>query len=325
MQQFIDEFYNKAIIKPHIKREDLFKKEPKMNLKAMIAKARKEYRPKVKGENYGEGVASYVVFPVVDGEIKEVENINDVCHARLECSRWYDEQGTGHDVQEIAAVLDFCHDYEHVLPEKDWAACKKYINYIIQSSPWSIAFHKKGLKNVLANGILYDVSRPAGVVAGAAIALRQGKEHRHILPVFNKLHRKFGGAVAFLAGYAIGVKENGEYMFNPIDGGHTPLSGQIKADVMFKFFANGFPAESLEKEPYSKNTQYRVFEAVGDDVYWGGGRGARKEGQEFQEWVKENCPVVRKGNGFNAKTFITEEGLLQFADKLKAAIDGAKA
>lgn len=289
------------------------KKATQPSLRDLIAQSRKKDI-----EDVG-GVSSYVVF-VKDkktGEIKLNKHLQGVCHARL--SLYYPRGGEG---VEAVAVIDYqqAHEKQALAAGKQYkASYRKFVDYIVNRSPWSVAFQGKTVKNVLENGVLMNVEAPSGAVAGACQALRYLSEFNAQNAVWKlMMDNGIQEDAAFLTTYAFIAEADG-YTKHPMGGGHQPINGEIAAGSLISFFANGYSEKFLKSTPYREQTSYRVHEHVAavKDVL--------KMPESYYdfvlnstEWtdVKENWAVVKKA---------TEEQVLAFAKRLEQLINKARA
>lgn len=297
------------------KEEDLAKqkKQKTPDLRSLIAQSRKEDI-----KNVG-NVSSYIVFVrnKKTGEITLNKNLRDVCHARLAI-----HYGR-HDDKEAVAVIDY--QQEHLKQVIDRAGkefvptYKKFVDYIVNHSPWRVAFQGKAVKSILDNGVLMNVEAPSGAVAGACQALRflsefAGQNATWKLMMDNGIQAD----AAFLVTYAF-TEEGGRYTQNAMGGGHQPINGSIAAGNLISFFANGYDEKFLKSSPYREQTSYRVhehIEAVKDKLNIRG---------SYIAFVTKNIEWTEEKKGWADVQFTTEEQVLAFARKIEQLIIKARA
>jgi hypothetical protein len=295
------------------KKEDVEKKKKGPALRDLIAQSRKEDIKNVRG------VSSYVVFlkNKKTGEITLNKHLSDVCHARL--AVYY---GGRDDVKEAVAVIDYqqAHEKQALAAGKGYkTSYRKFVDYIVNRSPWAVAFQGKTVKNVLENGVLMNVEAPSGAVAGACQALRYLSEFNAQNAVWKlMMDNGIQEDAAFLTTYAFIAEADG-YTKHPMGGGHQPINGEISAGSLISFFANGYDEKFLKSTPYREQTSYRVHEHV-EKV-----KDVLKMPEPYDtfvlkatEWtdVKANWAVVKKA---------TEEQVIAFARNLEQLINKARA
>lgn len=253
------------------------------------------------------GVASYAVVlqSKATGKVKLLSQINDVCHARI------DVHGRELERYDVAALIDFPYNGSFARDGEPMKRYKQYVDYMINRSPWAVAFKAKPVDEVINTGIEMDVEKPAGQVAGALIALRHGTEYPEKVKSFVKLlDMGIDEASAWILSFMFNHGKNG-FSYGNHTGGHQAIASAMDADVIFKFFKKGFP--KLErKKPYREATKYRVFEAVGCDTYYGGAQYG-KENNPLYSWIDARAEFTMIGKGFDANKYVTEENMLKLA------------
>lgn len=232
------------------------KKAKKQSLRTIIAKARKEFIPQVNDH----GVCNFITFTRNNnGEIKVNDEIGAPCHAALDVSYEEGNKRVGKDFK-VVGVLDLLQDYEEGIDKKYHRAYFKFVDWAVNHSPWSIAYEKKSVKNIIENGVLLDVSKPAIVIGGACINLRFMKEFNQYLPTFEKLLKAgVSPAAAYLAAYSFDVngRKKDSYTLGTMYGGHQVLYAGMKAGGVLSFMANGFDEATLKQKPYAEAPNYR--------------------------------------------------------------------
>jgi hypothetical protein len=290
------------------------KKTAQPSLRDLIAQSRKE---DIKGVG---GVSSYVVFlkDKKTGEITMNKHLKDVCHARL--AVYYAGR---EDVKEAVAVIDYqqAHEKQALAAGKQYKATyRKFVDYIVNRSPWAVAFQGKTVKNVLENGVLMNVEAPSGAVAGACQALRYLSEFKAQNAVWKlMMDNGIQEDAAFLTTYAFIAEKDGNYTKHPMGGGHQPINGEITAGSLISFFANGYDEKFLKSEPYRTKTSYRVHEHV-EAV-----KDVLKMPETYNDFVLNATEWTDVKDGWAVVKKATEEQVLAFAKRLEQLINKARA
>jgi len=176
----------------------------------------------------------------------------DVCHARL---------ATYEHKQVVKVALDIQgHAYE--LAKKGLGdKYLRYVNYIINYSPWSPIFHTRGAEHALKHGILLNVEKPIHQVLAAAVVLREGSEFSKKLHMFCRLlDEGHSGNTAYLLSAAVSWDDD-DYTFKyaGLTNAHKVLSGEQDKDKLFQFFRTGYT-------PKDKDVPYRTYNYKIDGV-----------------------------------------------------------
>jgi hypothetical protein len=284
------------------------------DLRSLIAQSRKEDIKNVKG------VSSYVVFVknMDTGEITLNKHLRDVCHARL--SVYYPDRKVN---KEAVAVIDYQQEHYKQVEERAGKefipSYKKFVDYIVNRSPWAVAFQGKTVKNVLENGVLMNVEAPSGAVAGACQALRYLSEFAYQNAIWKLLmDNGIQEDAAFLTTYALIKEENGTFTKNQMGGGHQPINGAIAAGSLISFFANGYNEAFLKSEPYRTRTSYVVHKHV-EDV-----KDVLRIPMDYNRYVSANVEWTKQKEGWAEVMFATEEQVLAFARHLEQQINKAR-
>lgn len=294
------------------------KKAKKQSLRTIIAKARKEFIPQVNHH----GVCNFLTFVKFNnGEIKVRDEIGAPCHAALDVSYEEGRQRVGKDFK-IVGVLDLLHDYEEEVDKKYHRAYFKFVDWAVNHSPWSIAYEKKSVKNIIENGVLLDVSKPAIVIGGACINLRFMKEFNQYLPTFDKLLKAgVSPDAAYLAAYSFDTTaEKDSYTLGTMYGGHQVFSSAMLAGGVMSFMANGFDEKTLKHPPYSEAPNYRGIQeniSKTKDVL-----GINKR---WDAYVKDNVKFVVEKAGWAQVLKCKWEDVLEFGKLVDEQINKARA
>jgi hypothetical protein len=186
------------------------------------------------------GTCSYAI-ETVGGEQRF--HVRDVCHARIP---QYDKPG---DIAKL--VLDI-RGHSEVMQKAKRGSYHEYVNYILNYSPWSPVFHRKGLDHAMNYGVNVNVDKPMHQCQGAAVVLREGSEYCGKLPLFSLLLSKgYSGNVAYLLSASVsGV--DGKFEFCGLSNGHKVLDGTQDSEQLFKFFRDGYVVNA-EDAPYRES------------------------------------------------------------------------
>lgn len=266
--------------------------KPKAKPKAIIKPALGvELRQKV-GNNVGE--CSYAI-EFNDGE--RVFQVADVCHARL-------RQMSDREITSV--VLDV---QGHILNNES-QEYRAYIDYIINVSPWSSVFHRKGLHHAIKNGIYLDVNRPISNVLGAAVALREGSEFKWKLPLFNKIiEAGFSGNVAYLLSACCVPTKDG-YYYGGFLNSHRVLDSRQDKEKLFAFFREGY-----KPSPDKYRTKHRVLGPIAE-IIAPMSREKASVHSAFREWLK-----AEEQHGWDKKADVTWEMIVEVATKIEDLVN----
>lgn len=124
----------------------------------------------------------------------------------------------------------------------------RYVDYIVNRSPWKSAFIPAPLDEILETGVYMDVNQPGFIIYAACIALREGNEYRKFTPMFCEiLDKGYHPHTAYILSRGfMGTFDNP--MYSGVANGHRVLSGLSGWPDMFEFFRNGYSEESKEGE-----------------------------------------------------------------------------
>lgn len=184
-------------------------------------------------------------------------------------------------------------------------------DYIINRSPWAIAFLTKDMKEATKKGLFMNVELNVNVIAAACVALRSCMEHGYRSNIFKMLvDEDVGENAAFLTACAFGYKGQDNYSHYAWGGGHDILDSSRSLDGLVKFFKTGFHTEKgTVKEPWSTHhEQYVMAQACAE-------RAERGE-ISIGKWFKDNTVETVTGEGFYKTSSITKQSLIDVANKL---------
>lgn len=305
--------------KPGEKKEEVKKPDPKPDLREILTEV-----VKLKGQI---SICSYGTM-FEDGFVNK--QVNDVCHARLTYIH------NGKPLKEAALILCGSEQFlserynkEHV--PRYMEVYREYIRYLLNESPWSVAFLTKDVQEAFEKGVLLNLDVHRNWAAGAAVATREGVEFVERLPVFKRVREMgFNGNVAYLCSmYLIGSFKNpGEYSKGNCGGGHRVLNGCLPWDALCSFMAHGYKPQAHLKPFREEQGNYHIATACvdgyvnleGQDRYYY----QAKVDNQMKTICHNNCPVVVVGNGFNKKETINDDGLKALATFIDKELKGAK-
>lgn len=248
------------------------------------------------------GTCSYAI-KFQDGHIEY--HAPDVCHLRL--------GGQGGHGQRIAVGLNIKGHYVN-MKEENKPRYLRYVNYVINESPFKNVFLSRGVDHALKHGILMNVERPIEEIAGAAITLRQVSEYWQARLKFfcDLLDKGYSGNTAYLLMYAVNDKQQ----FFGFDDGHRSIAQNCNADDVIKTFRDGY---HLTGALTAYNKSSRGYEGV---AKWIG----RREGKSITEFFREGLKAGKMGGGAGwgadaGGDKVTDENLYAFADKLELLVN----
>ena len=201
------------------------------------------------------GTCSYALF-LKDKTV--AINIADACHARLRSA-----------VPVTDVVLSLKGHYDQSERKE---AYKKWVHYILNKSPWAVAFRTKRTTDAIENGVYMNVDCPHDIVVAAAIALRIGSEYAYRqLPIFDALiNEGLTANQAFLASSFLqhfqDAKGNLSIYYCANGGGHHVLAQSMYFDTLVSFMEKGYPLDKFkDAKTLSKgSTNYNITAPISD-------------------------------------------------------------
>lgn len=187
-------------------------------------------------------VASYALRGLDEnGVIADKLCVAYICHARLT---------TPHEWEKVTEVALHVKNYfkkDHFTDEQA-DAYKEYISWVLNDSPWAMAFKTKHVWVATRYGIEMDVSVAHNIVAAAAIALRLGSEYVNFSLNW-KLFKKEGLTPnqAFLLASFTNVNSYVPALkltLNTHMGGHHVVSSSQGFKHLVKFLEKGYSEEA---------------------------------------------------------------------------------
>lgn len=230
----------------------------------------------------------------------------DACHARLSWCYYQDEDTTAKEIVNIALNITAHHKQ---MSKGDQEVHTRFVQYMLNDSPWAPMFITKDVKEALEVGILMDVTRNVSHIVGAAVALRVATEWPVILKPFgDALDKGYSGNVAYLIS---GHLQHGKVSYWP---GHSALTSTLSLAQIVKFFKEGYSQKDwkgIAKDKTQKS--YKIHDPICPGSGYGGAMvGA---GDSLMSFANKQAVSTKQGEGFDAKTvFDYEATLIKMAD-----------
>lgn len=243
------------------------------------------------------GVCSYAL-EYEDGT--ERFQVRDICHARLQFGGWNDEGGK-RKLKRVALCLQ-----NTVKDEKYRESYCRFLEYMLNNSPWASAFETKYSPEVLNTGVYLDVTKPFSFVCAAAIALRTGHEYQEKLPLFsNLLDMRYSPNVAYIMSQIVTI-DKGQSVIKPFEGGHHVFNSYMRMTDMASFFNNGVIGVEGNDVAYEDawGRAYKIFLTMAPN--------AQKNQTSFMnQLIKDNPDLVKDHKvpwgGFNKVICVGKE------------------
>jgi hypothetical protein len=192
---------------------------------------------------------------------------------------------------------------------------RKYLNYIINESPWRSIFHSFGVNDALNNGLMVNIDKPAYQVLAACIALREGNEFSGKLKLFSELLvAGYSGHTAFIISNAIVGKLDAPRNTG-ISNWHHVLAEDLDAEELFRFMNNGYADK--KEESFREKSQCALLVA---------GKLARRTAKgNIKQYITDNSgyKVVYDGWGTpKMDTKMTRAHVTAVADAMDNSLKG---
>lgn len=267
------------------------------NLREFIAKYRKLQ---------ARGLCAFTKLVMNDkGEITPDVRNSAPCHAALS----YGNYG------KVVCVIDHIkYHLDSFNTKKDKSEYRAYVRYIMDKSPWSIAYVNGG-KAALENDAIINVDRHADVVAAACIALRMGSEFKWITKAFAHFRKKMSEDAAFLLAFTFGQAKGNQYQIQAMGGGHQVLAADILTTGLLTLFKEGYSKDRAEPEEQNKYKNQQIY-SVHNPI----SRLNTKDeeilkvcnGKLWRTFVQDMCQKKEIGKGWDKAVFYTEESIIEF-------------
>lgn len=255
------------------------------------------------------GTSTYGIrFKDKDGTLFDKLQIADVCHARF----------NGHE--QAVDVIDAVHhlrnhyfDEEGAFSIEAWEQDRKYVDYILNRSPFSDCFVTKGTASAIRYGVQFDVTKPLDWLVGAAIALRTTTEFPHsVRKWYELIELGFTPNEAYLLHTfvsSLDVKAD-KIRFTFHGGGHMAVAATFSFGDYVRFIKRGmrpkeaYKLQSFKQEPTSQRYRVNKFICSEDN-----GLSIGNVIRQLPSWKEE-------GKGWNLQMFAV---LSEFINQFKEA------
>lgn len=202
---------------------------------------------------------------------------------------------------------------------KEWYI--KFVNYMLNESPWKDQFLTKNAEEAIEHGVYYDVHKGYNRVGCSAVALRQGSEYPNRIDTFKFFCEKgFSNNVSWCLSQL--VEKDYKWRLSMIHGAHDVFINYMSKEKFFKFFKEGF--FNMERCSYfeADNLAYTFAGAIapGDvqDQYL---NNRLHKNETITEFVAKQIPCKVEGNGWNQQVVIKEEDVIAFANLVKGILE----
>lgn len=196
-------------------------------------------------DRQGVGLCS---FAQLVNDNKESIHIQAACHASV--GRYYDRYDPAKKFNELILNIK---GHIKQFPDGQKEDYKKNVEYILNRSPWSLAFVPEPMDVRWELGVRCNVNLPTQVLKAAAISLREMNEFRHRLPLFTRLVKEgHSENTAKLLAACINPNDTDRYSYSEFSNAHQIWWADFVAEELFEFFKKGFPAESLTGKTYAQ-------------------------------------------------------------------------
>lgn len=188
------------------------------------------------------GTCSYAI-KFTDGSIKY--QVRDACHARIPNSSW----GCGEYFKKTPMAIAL-NVKGHSGCFKDITTYRKYVNYILNDSPWKEVFLTRDVDEAFKYGVLMNVEKNIHAIVAGAVALREGSEFAYETTIFEELlDNGISGNTAYVLSKNFKKNGNDNYQLVGISNAHKVLAYSMDRAVTLEFFKNGY-AGKADKDPY---------------------------------------------------------------------------
>lgn len=238
-----------------------------------------------------------------NGEIRH--QAPDACHARLCWSGYADEDTRAKAIVNIALNIT---PHFNGLSMDNKKIYPKFVNYMLNESPWAFCFVTKDVKEALEVGILMDVNQNVSHIVGAAVSLRLATEFPATLKPFgDALDKGYSGNVAHLISGHLMEGRVTEWPY------HSALTSSLNKEAIIKFFKTGYANKLPAIDKDRKQTSYKIFDTISPGAGYGGNNVG--DGESLSKFVVKQAVSTKRGKGFEAKTiFDYEATLIKMAD-----------
>lgn len=231
----------------------------------------------------------------------------DCCHARIGDSGYI----KGKEITSLALNIKRHYDVFNERSKGGAIMYKRYAEYILNYSPWSPCFHHYGIDNAIIHGVLMDVDKPIEELVGAAVALREGSEYSHKLPLFcDLLDNGYSGNVAYLLSSAL----TDSYQFRGLESSHKTLGGDMDVNLLFMFFKKGYIKQGLK--PYREHN--KGYLGISEWI----AKSTINENNQINNVLRKGLKV-KKAEKFGEKVFADKVHIYEYANELETLINNS--
>lgn len=261
------------------------------------------------------GVASYVLlFEGAKPEHGYIidDNTGDICHARL--SKAY--RGLGNGV--CVAVYDAIRYHEKAITANRAKIYKRYVDYIINRSPWAVAHLEKDIDVVWDKGANMNVNVHGDILAAACVVARVGYEFSSMLDIFEDIvDAGFDENVAWLIAVSF-TKVGKKYVIAEMGGGHHVIRADLRTDALLSFMKAGYRPDLIDTtEPYRVRQTYRITEPMQETKVC-----VKAAPLNWKGYIDITVEKEVEGEGFDADEYVSKKSLIKFAEHLQKIIKG---
>lgn len=253
-------------------------------------------------------VAAYAIIQRRGKELKTVEQMYDICHARL---------GTLNGNEPLYVWNFLCKNRRGWKDTKD--VQRDFLDYVVNRSPYKDVFLIKDIDYIFKNGMLCNVDVPDNLLAGALILVRSLWEWTYIPLHWKKLVLLgVNEDMALLAAHTVDGRE-GKYMFNENDYSHKAIHPR----GMSKEYITAF----LKHEPKNPRENFRETKGYSNvQLLWGNVKEdffkqyKPKNSKKYESWGEIYTDYFDETLEPFAKFCITEYNKIMKPAKTKAKV-----
>lgn len=249
--------------------------------------------------------ASYA-FAFVDGS--EKINHYTACHA-----------GFNYIDKPLAQVVENVCDKYETTAEAYKPIYRRFIDYMINRSPWKTAFIPCDVDVAINRGVYANIEEKLSNVVNALIALRQGHENRQILRSWKYLlDNGFDENTSWAASQFFLIDTNGMKFLHLPTGAHDWLTGAaVVVECYLEFFRNGF---QFCKEEFPLKEGKRTYNVTKAITGFGQHERDKKGRQTINSWAVKHLPLKAEFSGWNEVKYLEDKTVLAFAKLIEEQI-----
>lgn len=238
--------------------------------------------------------------------------VADICHARM---KWqYGEART-----EMVEIRNWVAGYRLEGFNGQALIYDKYLHYMLNDSPWAVAFLTKDITEAYRDGVSMDLNQHISVIVGACIAVREGWEYKVRMRLFDELLTKgVSYNVAYLVSAYIGYKPDGKsYCITGITQAHNVLHQAMSWVAVKRFFREGYVKGLKGVGKDRSQTHFQIFNTI---VHVAGDQFSEYRARvgNMEEIFDKAIGAAQVGEGFLKKTTVDQacvDRLVEFLTK----------